>query len=119
MTHAHEPRVCTMADLFTINGDEADVETLLQEGDAYLAIFAAPTRVDGDEVCFHCGERFSGLLANLGFGAGIEWGLVHGEGHCSKCRWPYRGMHYPKDAEGKELFSMRNLFLAYLPDQLQ
>lgn len=81
------------------------------------------------EVCPSCGKQFTGLLANLGLGVGVEWGLVHGEGHCSKCRYPYRGHHRIYDLadilesghprEGVEpILVMSNFFLAYHPSQL-
>lgn len=81
------------------------------------------------QCCPACGTGFTGLMASLGFGAGIEWGLAHGEGHCSICRWPYRGHHFIYDPEEikdydplgdkdrpEPLMTIHNFFLAYLPD---
>lgn len=131
--HAHEPRQCKTTDLFKVEAkteqDEKEVEDFIEKADKYLSIFVAPVRIgegeEAHEVCFHCGSRFNGLLANLGVGAAIEWGLVHGEGHCTgdpshkvKCGWPYRGMHYAKEENGDELFTLANVFLAYHPDQV-
>ncbi len=121
--HAHEPRACTTADLFKVGApDDEDGQRELaaftRQADAYLGTFSAPVKIEGKQYCFHCGEPFGGLMASIGFGVGIEWGLVHGEGNCSGCAWPYRGMHYPKGYDGEQLFSLRNLFLAYLPEHV-
>jgi hypothetical protein len=81
------------------------------------------------EFCPACGKPFTGLLANLGLGVGIEWGLAHGEGYCSHCRWPYRGHHKIWDQsdldengrpiDGREpLLTINNLFLAYHPENV-
>lgn len=43
----------------------------------------------------------------------------HGEAKCSGCGWPARGMHFPKDAAGEEIWNARNLFLAYHPDMVE
>lgn len=108
--------------------------------DDYFHQFIAPIRdpkiTNGEEttqeVCPACGEGFTGLLASLGVGAGIEWGLAHGEGNCSKCRWPYRGHHFiydpeelqsaeaaPGAAKPEPLLTIHNMFLAYHPDNVR
>lgn len=120
--HAHEPRACATTDLFRVRQEgelNPDEVKLIEQIDAYLGVFAAPITVgEGEQakqVCFHCGEKFTGLLANLGVGVGIKWGLAHGEGICSGCGWPYRGHHFAKAPDGEDLFSAQNLFLAYMP----
>lgn len=125
-----------------------DIATIKEEGDPrliqimrdYLANFCAPIREtrqsNGEEIheefCPACGEKFSGLLASLGFGVGIEWGIAHGEGHCSGCGWPYRALHRiydpeewqsyeaaPDDAKAPEpLATISNMFLAYHPSRI-
>jgi len=61
--------------------------------DQYFSSFAA---LSGH--CPGCKGEFSGsLLATIGIGVGIEWGLMHGEGSCSKCGYPYRANHKIKD----------------------
>ncbi len=126
-----ETRPCRLEDLFTVEeGGDPEYMTLLRE---YFGQFCAPVYEDLEtkerQLCPGCGEFFGGLMANLGHGVGIEWGLVHGEGNCSKCRYPYRGMHRPYDPkdrdesgrpkEGAEpLIRATNLFLAYLPSQI-
>lgn len=115
--HAHEPRHCEVSDLFSISGEDgADKEALIAASTEYLRQFVAPVKVDGKTACFHCGSVMDGMMAALGMAAAYEWGLAHGEARCSKCGWPARGIHYPKDADGKELWTARNLFLAYHPD---
>lgn len=114
--HAHEAKVCTAADLFDITGADDAPEGYLESIDAYLSNFAAPiyTTSGGGETkyqtCLHC----DGLLGGM-FG-GFEWGICHGEGHCGFCGWPARAHHFAKDADGKELFTLRNYALQYLPD---
>lgn len=81
--------------------------------------FAAPIRDDeGRFLCLHCGTRLTGSLVdqllNLD-GGGFTWGLAHGEGHCRLCSWPARAYHFAKDREGKDLFTLRNVVLQYLP----
>lgn len=117
--HAHEPKVCTMLDIAKIEGDSEEVATFVEECNEYLKIFAAPVRNEENElVCFHCGTVMDAFKQMMGMGAAYLWGMVHGEATCSECYWPARGMHYPKDAKGGELFTARNLFLAYLPDNV-
>lgn len=118
--HAHEPRHCTAADLFSISGDGAEVAAFVAEVDKYLSAFAAPVKNEaGACVCFHCGGVIDGFLQMLGSGVAYQWGLTHGEANCSGCGWPARGIHYPKGEDGEELFSLRNLFLAYHPDGVE
>lgn len=121
--HAYEPHRCTAADLFTFNGDDAGSEkaaAFIHEVDEYLSTFAAPVRnADGTPVCFHCGEKIDSFMQACGLAVAYRWGIAHGEAECSGCGWPARGMHYPKGADGEELFSLRNFFLAYHPDVVE
>ena len=123
----HLPRPCTVADLFkaevpsdATEGSRAEAEATLTEMEEYLSHFCAPTVVDGKRVCHKCGGEFNGLLSMLGASKHVafEWGLAHGEGHCSGCGWPMRAFHRPKGKDGEELFSLMNLPLAYLPDEV-
>jgi hypothetical protein len=119
ITHAHEPRYCEAADVFNVsNADDPEAVKLIAASNEYLRQFAAPIKDDGRTVCFHCGSRMDAMMHALGAGAAYVWGMAHGEAKCSKCGWPARGMHYPKDADGKDLWTARNLFLAYHPDQV-
>lgn len=102
------PRVCA-ADYFSKPADAgaaADEELALW--DDYLSRFAKLT----DGTCLCCGKS---LRCHLGMGlfGGFEWGLVHGEGHCTYCRYPMRG-HHRVDGLG----TIRNLFLPYHPRSL-
>lgn len=127
MKHAYEPRHMVARDIlrFGEKDDPAAVAEFERKADEYFKIFAAPTyEGEGDqkqEVCFHCGSPLDSFKQLFGYGAAIEWAIVHGEGNCSgmrdrPCGWPYRGMHYAKDEKGEELFTLRNVFLAYHPD---
>jgi hypothetical protein len=97
---------CTFEDL--LKGD-CPVE-IRQAITDYLAAFAKPTE---DGKCLKCGTVQGGLMAALI--GGFQYGLVHGEGRCTKCDWPGRANHYFKDATGKEIGSLR-VILQYHPD---
>ncbi len=117
--HAHEPRHCVASDLFTVTNDSGEGDAIIAASNEYLRQFAAPVKVDGKTACFHCGTQMDGMLHALGLGAAYQWAMTHGEANCSKCGWPARGMHYPKDADGSEIWTARNLFLAYHPDVVE
>lgn len=102
------PRV-RAADYFSKDPNAgADADQELAAWDAYFAGFAKLT----DAKCLCCGTSLRCVLG-LGFFGGFEWGLAHGEGHCSSCRYPMRGIHH---VEG--VGTIRNLFLAYHPSTL-
>lgn len=92
--------------------------------DTYFACFAQPPFTIGedgkndigDHPCLKCGKPLAGGLMNLVKGGGFTWGLVHGEGHCAACHWPARCYHFIKDADGKDLLTIRNVILQYHPD---
>lgn len=118
--HALPYRRAVTSDLFKIDGEDCDEKRdLIAATDEYLSAFVAPVKAgNGEPACFHCGKRIDGLMSVLGVAVAYEWGLAHGEAKCSGCGWPARGMHYPKGADGKELWTASNLFLAYHPDQV-
>lgn len=102
------PRV-RAADYFSKNADAgAETDQVLAQWDAYFAGFAKLT----DAKCLCCGTSLRCALG-LGFFGGFEWGLAHGEGHCSYCRYPMRGHHRVDD-----LGTIHNLFLPYHPSAL-
>lgn len=121
---AREVQHCQLTDLGTINGELP--QEYLDAINGYLDTFCKPIREgEGDEqraICPKCGEQQGGILSMLGLGVGIEWGIAHGEARCTGCGWPYRGMHYIKAKDAKEgdkpLLTIRNLFLAYHPDNV-
>lgn len=125
MKHAHEPpRRLVARDILKFEEDNPEFE---REANDYFKIFAAPVyEGEGDkarQVCFHCGSPFDPFGQALGIAAAMRWGLAHGEARCTgmrdrPCGWPYRGMHYAKDSKGEELFTLRNVFLAYHPDEV-
>lgn len=90
--------------------DAADAETdqALARWDQYLAQFAEMA----DAKCLCCGTQLSCQLG-MGLFGGFEWGLVHGEGHCTHCQYPMRG-HHRVDGLG----TIRNLFLSYHPSTI-
>lgn len=108
---------CTAESLgIRITGKDPDGEQeaakLIAALDDYLSIFAEPA----DNKCLKCGTTLGGLLgAVMG---GFRWGLAHGEGACG-CGWPGRGMHYPKDSDGEEIFEGAfQMVLQYHPDSV-
>ncbi len=102
------PRV-RASDYFSLKDvDDADATADLAQWDTYLSQFAKLT----DARCLCCGQQLSCWLGMKLFG-GFEWGLVHGEGHCTYCRYPMRGHHR---VEG--LGTICNLFLPYHPSLL-
>lgn len=88
--------------------EKAEADEELGRWDAYLAGFAK--LFDGKCLC--CGHLLSSFFGTGLFG-GFEWGLTHGEGHCTYCRYPMRGHHQVKD-----LGTIHNLFLPYHPSTL-
>lgn len=116
--HKYEPRACKLEDVFSVK-DGADPEFLAHVGN-YLTAFAAPVKNDdGKPVCFHCGGILDSFMSMMGLGVGYEWGLAHGEAHCSGCHWPARGHHFVKDDDGKELLTLHNAFMAYMPEYVE
>jgi hypothetical protein len=102
------PRV-RASDYFTKVPDAgAEVDDELARWDAYLSQFAKLT----DAKCLCCDTSLRCYLG-MGFFGGFEWGLAHGEGHCSHCHYPMRG-HHRVDGLG----TIRNLFLSYHPSVL-
>lgn len=112
--HAYPPRPCVIADLAEVRPDTP--AEFSEDLNAYLAAFAAPTKKDETNLCFHCGEAFNGGLAQQLFGnGGFEWGLTHGDGYCKCCGWPARLYHFIRDRHGDDLITMRHIVLPYLP----
>ena len=73
--------------------------------DIYLEEFA-----DTGGKCPNCDLSLGGFIGTF------TWGLCHGEGNCS-CGWPCRGAHYPKDANGGDMFYRGlDIVLPYHPD---
>lgn len=65
--------------------------------------------------CVGCGETLTGFEAMFGRG-GFQWGIIHGQGHCAKCKWPAFGHHFIKDDEGNDVVTLHNLVLQVHPD---
>ena len=59
-----------------------------------------------------CGKSLRCYLG-MGLFGGFEWGVAHGEGHCTYCPYPMRG-HHRVDGLG----TIRNLLLPYHPNGL-
>ena len=75
--------------------------------------FSAFTLLEGN-ACPGCGEKLTGSLLESFIGsATFTWGICHGEGFCSKCRYPARGLHYNVGP-----IEQLALVLPYHPDDL-
>jgi hypothetical protein len=73
----------------------------------YLTNFHDPVfkeNKDGETatiICVNCGSHlYSGSVMDALFST-FDWGIVHGEGLCTKCGWNYRMYHSVK-CEGEE-----------------
>ncbi len=109
--------------LFKPKGDmpEAQIKAL----DSYFSCFAQPpytVAADGwneigKQPCLKCEEPLTGDLADFILRkGGFTWGIAHGEGFCRNCKWPSRAYHFIKDADGKDLITIRNVILQYHPE---
>ena len=111
--------VCTIDDLgIELTGEDAPplIETLNE----YFSLFAKPVRQDkpgdmlfGNLNCFKCGEALNGMLGTF------QWGMRSGEGTCSKCGWPCRAHHLPKDDDGAIFDRCLEIILQYHPDHVE
>ena len=109
---------CTIADIgIDIGG--TDAPPLIAATNEYLATFARPMKTDGDGFllgrleCLHCGATLDGAMGSF------QWGLASGEGQCSRCGWPARAHHCPRDANGETIFTGPVEFiLQYHPDHV-
>lgn len=97
---------------------EADTTELRATLDKYFHAFAKPVRVPKEEAnmlygslrCLNCETVLSGALGSF------QWGIVHGEGRCSKCGWPCRAYHYPKHGDEKIFDKRMEFILQFHPD---
>lgn len=113
---------CTINDIgIEITGEDA--QPLIDSINDYLYIFAKPIQrynknthfhgfLEGKHVCLQCGSPLGGMLGSF------TWGLCWGEGYCSKCSWPCRAYHVPKDDEGKIFDRPLDRILQYHPNNV-
>jgi len=59
--------------------------------DAYLGQFVAPNE-KGE--CCGCGGKLTGGFESVLGLTTFRWGLAHGEGFCSECKYPARAYHF-------------------------
>jgi hypothetical protein len=91
---------------------------MAEDLEKYFHHFAKPGE---GHPCLRCGNPLSPKIidALLGTEGGFEWGLVHGHGHCRKCRWPAVAHHFIKDRDGKDICTIHNLILQAHPDDIE
>jgi hypothetical protein len=75
--------------------------------DAYLSHFCP------DAECLNCGAKLGGMFGSF------EWGLTHGEGHCSNCGYPARGYHTIPGREHKPILNHMPFIRQYHPEALR
>ena len=75
----------------------------------YLENFLEPTfkaNSDGENAtitCPACGAHLMGSGIMDALLSSFQWGLAHGEGFCTDCRWPIRMYHFIRlDGEDKQ-----------------
>lgn len=103
----------------SIRGEDA--KPLVDALNAYLSAFAAPPRrkgggnfLQGELCCPNCGKSLCGAFGTF------TWGIAFGEGECSNCGWPCRGIHNPKDADGIPIFNRPlEIVLPYHPSYVE
>lgn len=90
---------CTIEDIgIEITG--TDAPPIIAAINEYLSIFEKPAlrekegKFSGRTNCCGCGQPLDGFMGTF------TWGIAHGEGACSKCGWPARAYHEPKDSDG-------------------
>lgn len=101
----------------TLKGDESAIEDGKRIMDAYFNDFAAS--VFGNDLgqfmecstCIRCGRPQAGIFGHF------TWGLCRGEGYCSHCKYPARGIHQIND-EGKLFATFSGHILQYHPSVL-
>lgn len=80
--------------------DESLKEEAINKINKYLELFLPPS-----EKCPSC----EGMIAIY-----FQWELVHGEGSCLNCNYPFRAIHKIED-----VVNIDNMLLAYHPDYLE
>lgn len=113
---ANLPRL-NWRDVLTVKDGEQ-----LSEADekALSEYFARFVKTDGGK-CVCCGDVQGGnleasMMAALGVGraARFTWGIAHGEGFCSTCKWPARAYHFDVGP-----IKRMEAILQYHPDELK
>lgn len=106
---------------------QREIEQINAELDPYFHAFARPA--PRDEPIVLVADGVPGIELHFDRCIGCDhliswsftWGLVHGEGFCGNCGWPYRLYHFPRPADGgDEVFSGRlQKLLAIHPDEIR
>jgi len=103
-----------------IHIDGEDAQPIIDALDSYFSGFLKPIRdgvgniLSGSLLCWKCSKSLNGFLGTF------RWGVANGEGYCSKCNWPCRGLHRPTGTDGEEVFDQAiPAVLQYKPGNAQ
>lgn len=99
----------------------SDTTPLIRERlEQYFLTFAAPdlsashegleSKLLGKQSCIKCRETLDGYTGTF------QWGMVYGEGRCSKCGWPAKAIHRIHDDKDCEPIISFERILQYHPD---
>lgn len=95
----------------------ADVEEeSIKALDKHFSQFVALEIKDGEvqpQNCVNCGKQLTGFLG------AFEWGIAHGYGHCSNCRWPGQAHHFIENEKGEQIATIHNVVLQFHPSFVQ
>jgi hypothetical protein len=102
-------------EVVTVSDDTPD--DIKEALDKYFSSFISLEEVCKDkntnQTCYSCQSDLTGIFGTF------QFGLVYGEGGCSKCLWPCRSIHHLIDNQGKEIGIIRNFVLQYHPDLVE
>lgn len=88
---------------------EADKATLTE----YLTGFLAPVIGETAVSCPCCGAHVYGGGVIDALLSTFTWGLAHGDGFCSRCKWPIRMYHFVKLEAGEKRMTFPLAYRCY------
>jgi len=118
MSHAHDPKVCTIEDILPTEDFSYMTESQRKVVDEYFSQFAAPILEDHegsrDLVCFNCGSPLFGVRSDVFGEGGYTQTRNIGQGKCRGCAWPARSHHVIFNGEPHPLLSIGSKVLMFL-----
>jgi hypothetical protein len=118
----HLPRMTWRDVLSPVEGAEPPSAEDQHAMDIYFGHFVTAKDDDGHLVCVRCRNRIRGgiegfLMGGAPGSTSMEWGLVHGECFCVRCKWPARAYHFDIGRKDDPLIKRMSLMLQYHPDE--